>query len=88
MSCPQVLGMWQAQQPEQPQQTTVIQRARSDASQPPTPAASGAPPAAAVSTGFSAFSQQRDAAVSPSPQVPVWSDLAILANLCSMLEAL
>lgn len=65
----QVLGMWQAQQPEQPQQTTVIQRARSDAAQPP-PSASAAPAVgAAVSTGFSAFSQQREAAVSPAPQV-------------------
>lgn len=61
--------MWQAQQPEQPPQTTVIQRARSDVPQSLPLPASGAP-AAAVSTGFSAFSQQRDAMVSPSPQVP------------------
>lgn len=69
----QVLGMWQAQQPEQ---TMVIQRARSDAQQQQQQAtaaagaASAAPPAVStgIAAGYSAFSQQRDTA-SPSPQV-------------------
>jgi len=82
----QVLGMWQAQQPEQ---TTVIQRARSDANaqqqqqqqqQAAAATAASAPPAVstAISSGFAAYSQQRETA-SPSPQARfLWPDFRAL----------
>ena len=57
--------MWQAAQ--QPEQTTVIQRATSSAAGPQTAGSGGPSALPAVSSGFAAFSQQRDTA-SPSPQ--------------------